>query len=185
MTTSYQLRDAIASDAARLVELLLRMDAHVAGVPRKTLRPTEAGLREIKRRVRGLIDNPHVRLVVAVDRRNTIVAMGDLAVWHHPEYWENPERRGRVVGVIDDFWVEPRHRRRGLSRSIINELLEFAAERGVRELSLEYALTNEEAAGVWSQLGFQPTGVTATANLTEVLARLGEKTSKQNTENEV
>lgn len=183
MSASYALRDATASDLAWLVELVLRMDAHVAGVPRKTLRPTRAGLQDIQRRMRGLIDNPHVRLVVAVDRRKTIVAMGDLAVWHHPEYWENPERRGRVVGVIDDFWVEPRHRRRGLSRRIVAELLEFAAERGVRELSLEYALSNQEAAGIWSQLGFRPTGVSASASLADVQAQLGEKKSEHNTEN--
>jgi ribosomal protein S18 acetylase RimI-like enzyme len=156
----------------RLAELLIRMDAHVAGAPREVLRPTAAGQRDIESRIEGLIDNPHVRFVVATVRGGRIVAMGNLQVWHYPDFWENPERRGRFVGVIDDVWVEPTHRRRGINRRIVQKLLEFAASRGFQELILEYASSNREAEAAWTRLGFSPVGVRASATPAAVRAAL-------------
>jgi ribosomal protein S18 acetylase RimI-like enzyme len=98
--------------------------------------------------------------------------MGNLQVWHYPDFWENPERRGRFVGVIDDVWVEPTHRRRGINRRIVQKLLEFAASRGVQELILEYASSNREAEAAWTRLGFSPVGVRASATPAAVRAAL-------------
>ncbi len=174
MTSRYQLREANAGDVPRLAELLIRMDAHVAGTPRRVLKPTTEGMRDIETRIARLIDNPHARVAVVVSPSDKVVAMGDLQVWHYPDLWENPERRGRVVGVIDDIWVEPRHRRRGLNRRLVADLVDFARERGVQELHLEYSLSNQEAAAAWSRLGFEPTGVRASASPETVQARLAE-----------
>lgn len=159
----YVFRDAVVSDLPRLSELLIRMDAHVAGTPRAQLEPTAEGRRDIESRLQSLIENPFVRFVVVETRAGRIVAMGNLQVWHYPDFWKNEERRGRVVGVIDDVWVEPRHRRRGINRRIVQELLEFADSHGVQELVLEYALTNREAEAAWTRLGFSPIGVRASA----------------------
>lgn len=172
MAHAYVFRDAVVADIPRLVELLIRMDAHVAGTPRAELRLTAAGQRDIQSRVESLINNPHVRVVVVTTRRGRIVAMGNLQVWHYPDFWENVERRGRVVGVIDDVWVEPQHRRRGINRRIVGQLLDFADSRGVQELALEYALSNREADAVWKRLGFTPTGVRASAAPAVVRAAL-------------
>lgn len=174
MATRYQLREAVAADLPRLAELLIRMDAHVSGARRETLRPTAEGMRDIEQRLAGVIGHPHIRFAVITNRAGKVIAMGNLQVWHYPDLWENPERRGQVVGVIDDIWVEPRYRRRGLNRRIVADLVEFASQRGVQELHLEYSLANQEAAAAWSRLGFEPTGVRASASLQTVCERLAD-----------
>jgi GNAT superfamily N-acetyltransferase len=168
----YVFREAVVADIPRLSELLIRMDAHVAGTPRAALQPTAAGQRDIESRLESLIGNRFVHFVVVEGRGGSVVAMGNLQVWHYPDYWRNEERRGRVVGVIDDVWVEPRHRRRGINRRIVQELLNFADLHGVQELVLEYALTNREAEAAWTRLGFSPIGVRASATPAGVRAAL-------------
>jgi len=182
MTYYYALRNAVSGDVPRLAELLIRMDAHVAGIRRDILKPTQAGLQDIEDRLAGLIDNPQAQVVVATGRAGIVVAMGDVQVWHCPDMWENPERRGRIVGGIDDIWVEPKHRRRGLNRRIVTELVEFARSRGVQELCLEYSMSNIEAAGTWSRLGFQPAGVRASASPEAVLEHLTTLSTAHNQE---
>lgn len=172
MAETCTLRDAVSADVPRLAELLIRMDAHVAGAPRERLKLTAAGRRDIESRLESLIDNPHVRFVVAINRRGKIVAMGNVQVWHEPDFWDNPERRGRVTGVIDDIWVEPRYRRRGINTRIVQELVDFAECRNVQELTLEYATSNREAQAAWSRLGFVPVGVRAAATPAAVRAAL-------------
>ena len=97
--------------------------------------------------------DPDARVVVALSSAGTLIAMGTLQVWRQPAFWLNPERQGRVSGVIDDVWVEPRHRRRGLSQQIVALLVEFAERRGVTDLMLEYATSNPEAAATWTRRG--------------------------------
>src|SRR6056297_1473633 len=126
MPSRYLQRNACLADVPRLVELLIRMDAHVAGVPRARLQLTVAGRQDLHNRFENLIDDPDATVVVAT-QRGRIVAMGNLQIWRYPDFWRNRERRGRSVAVIDDVWVEPRHRRRGLSRDIVRDLVAFAA----------------------------------------------------------
>ena len=172
MSSHYRLRDAAREDVSRLVELLLRMDAHVAGIPRARLRPNAAGWQDLASRFESLISDDESRVTVAT-WRGRIVAMGNVRIWRHPDLWHNPERRGRSVAVIDDVWVEPRHRRRGLAGHLVAELVSFAVSRGVQDLMLEYSASNEEAESAWSSLGFRPTGVRAEASAGDVMRRLG------------
>lgn len=172
MTREMEIREPRPEEIPRLVELLLHMDAHVSGAPRRALRMTPEGERQVRQRFRSYIDNPYKLILVACNTRGGIVAMGDIALWHHAEVWETPQRQGQWYGVIDDLWVEPRYRRRGLTRRLVAGLVEFAASKGVEELVLEYSLANEEAKAVWDHLGFRPTGVRAGSTVAEVRRRL-------------
>ena len=175
MTGELTIREPTHGEIPRLVELLLHMDAHVSGAPRATLQMTPEGERQLRQRFASYIDNPYKLVLVACTARNRIVAMGDIALWHHAEVWETPQRQGQWYGVIDDLWVEPRYRRRGLTRRLVEGLVEFAASRGVEDLVLEYSLANREAEAVWTRLGFRPTGVRAGATVSTVRARLGRE----------
>lgn len=180
MTGRYRYRDACGEDVPRLVELLIRMDAHVSGARRADLKPTAAGLEDLKDHFRRMIADADARVVVALTRESRIVGMGNIRIQRYPDLWHNPERRGQLAGFIDDVWVEPRHRRRGLSKRLVSELLTFARRHGVEQLMLEYSLSNDEARTAWTRLGFEPTGVRAEATVTAVSERLevqGEVTS--------
>lgn len=168
----YTVREALAGDLPVLLEFLIRLDAHVAGVPPEDLALTTAGTRQLRDRLRSFIDEPDKRLVVACVGDGQPVGMGNIHVWHYADIWLNPERRGLRSGYIDDLWVEPEFRGLGIARLILGALLDFAVQQEIDELVLEYALHNEEAAALWRRVGFEPTGVRAAAKLGEVRAHV-------------
>ena len=118
MTRQLEIREPRPEEIPRLVELLLHMDAHVSGARREALHMTPEGERQLRQRFHSYLDNPYKRVLVACTARGRIVAMGDIALWHQAEVWETPQRQGRWYGVIDDLWVEPRYRRRGLQQGL-------------------------------------------------------------------
>jgi ribosomal protein S18 acetylase RimI-like enzyme len=172
MTSDFTVRNAVADDLPILLDFLIKLDAHVAGVAPGELALTSAGRRQIQDRLRSFIDEAGKRMVVACGPDGRPVGMGDIHVWHFADIWLNPERQGMRSGYIDDLWVEPEARGHGIARRISEALIEFAAEQKIDELILEYALHNKEAAAFWERLGFAPTGVRAAARIDEVRKRL-------------
>lgn len=166
------VRRVETDDVPALVEFLVKLDAHVAGVPPEELALTAAGERQLRQRIESFIDEPGKRLVVACAPDGRLAGMGHIHIWHYADIWLNPERRGLRSGYIDDLWVEPEFRGAGVARGIIDALLDYAAAEGIEELILEYAIHNSEAEALWRDLGFVPTGVRAAARLSEVRARL-------------
>jgi GNAT superfamily N-acetyltransferase len=83
--------------------------------------------------------------------------------------------QGRDVaafGLVDDAWVDPEHRGRGLCRLLLSTLIEFFRERDLSKLQLGY-IHGGEAGAVWQRLGFSPVVVTANAALTALVACAG------------
>lgn len=62
---------------------------------------------------------------------------------------------GRFVR-IDDAWVEPDHRRRGLMRRLVAAVADYMEESGVEHAMLDYALRNPASEKAWLALGFKP-----------------------------
>jgi ribosomal protein S18 acetylase RimI-like enzyme len=169
----YGIREATADDLDVLTEMLYRLDAHVSGAPREILAMTEAGEAALRDRLRRLVDAEEARLLV-VTLGGEVVAMGGIVVWGDDGTWTTPERRARRTAVIDDVWVDEDHRRRGLTRRLLDALVDFAESAGAREIVLEYSLANPEAEATWARFGFRPTGVRAAATTASVRAALGD-----------
>ncbi|MDZ7784045.1 MAG: GNAT family N-acetyltransferase [Halioglobus sp.] len=167
-----EIREAVPGDIPRLVEFLIKLDAHVAGVEADVLGLTRAGENQLRHRIESFIDEHGKLLVVAEGSDGQLVGMGNIHIWQFDDIWVNPERRGLRSGYIDDIWIEPEHRGGGLARRIVEALVNFAAEQEINELNLEYALHNPEAETFWSRLGFRPTGVRASASLADVREHL-------------
>ncbi len=66
---------------------------------------------------------------------------------------------GRILQV-NDFFVEPEFRRRGVGRALATRVLAEAAAMGIDQVALEITPTNEVAALFWRSLGFQTAGRT-------------------------
>lgn len=179
---SYAIREATTADIEQMVGFLVKLDAHVAGVAPEVLSLNKKGERQLAERLEGLVENGFTRLLVAEDRgTGALVAMGHAQIWHHAEIWDNVERKGMSYALIDDLWVEPDARQSGIGRLIVSKLVDFAAENGVDDLVLEYAITNAEAQATWTRLGFRTTGVRAAASVNDVRARLARRRNKQDT----
>jgi ribosomal protein S18 acetylase RimI-like enzyme len=66
---------------------------------------------------------------------------------------EQPEARH-----VESAWVAPKHRRRGVFRTLLHALAEMHRQTGVTDLMLWVLEDNNEAWGAYEALGFEPTG---------------------------
>ena len=67
-----------------------------------------------------------------------------------------PDPPGRMHLI--SMWVDPRHRRQGAARALIDLVVGWAAERRASELVLWVADQNDPARRLYERLGFRPTG---------------------------
>jgi GNAT superfamily N-acetyltransferase len=67
-----------------------------------------------------------------------------------------PDPPGRMHLI--SMWVDPRHRRQGAARALIDLVVSWAAERRASELVLWVADQNDPARHLYERLGFRPTG---------------------------
>ncbi len=166
------IRDAVAADLPVLVDFLTKLALHVAGDPPHTLKEEEYN--RLMTVLRASLSDPGKRLVVAEAEQIGLVGMGYVYVWRSQGIWEQAGDVEFTSGVIDDVWVEPDFRKRGVFSAILRELVAFAESHDIGELILEYAASNKEAAATWSKLGFKPTGIRAaafTATVRDALAK--------------
>lgn len=66
---------------------------------------------------------------------------------------------GRVL-VVNDFFVEPSLRRKGIGRAIAARILDEAKAMHIDQIDLEVLPTNAVAAAFWKSMGFRNTGRT-------------------------
>lgn len=65
---------------------------------------------------------------------------------------------GGLRGFVDDLFVAPAYRRRGLAGAALDTVREACVARGVRALLVETSSANEQAVRVYSRAGFTDTG---------------------------
>lgn len=69
---------------------------------------------------------------------------------------EKDAKRTQLVSM----WTAPSHRRRGIGRMLVEEVLGWAMQRGVRVVQLMVTSKNDSAMRFYEQLGFTGTGRT-------------------------
>lgn len=167
-----RIRDAAEADLPTLVGYMAKLALHVSGEPPQTLKKSER--ERLHQALRGALSDSQKRVLVATTPRGRRIGMGTISIWRNPGIWEQAGDVEDLNGVIDDVWVEPDYRGRGVFQALLRELLAFAEQRGVDELMLEYSASNAEATAVWARLGFKPTGIRAAAFTSAVRAKLGQ-----------
>ncbi len=66
---------------------------------------------------------------------------------------------GRVL-VVNDFFVEPSMRRKGVGRALAGKLVDEAKAMHIDQIDLEVLPTNAAGAAFWKSVGFRNTGRT-------------------------
>lgn len=61
---------------------------------------------------------------------------------------------GGEEAYIFNMWTDPEHRRRGLAASILDAMLAWCAERGIRRITLHAA---PDGRAIYERYGFEPT----------------------------
>ena len=165
----YEVRTARVQDIPDLVAMRLKLEAHVQKrnpVSWKMSDKKIAGMGDFFRRQ---IEAANAEVFVIQDREpGKIVGMCLGRKLVHDDYI--PDASGR----IDDVWIEPEHRRRGLGSRLVAELIRYFESQGVQALTLDLNQGNREAEAFWQGLGFEPSHVVMNANLDEVRSRLSK-----------
>lgn len=164
--SGFRVDAAGMADIGALVDMRGRLQDHMEAANPDIL-PLAPTWREDKEKFyRDRIDGPDGIVVVGHTEPRGIVAMGVGVIVRRPDLV--PDR----VGHIDDLWVEPECRKRGLARMIVRRLLQFFAEGNVDRLALGYVAGNHEAEALWTRLGFRPLAASAVADRSEVERKL-------------
>jgi ribosomal protein S18 acetylase RimI-like enzyme len=79
----------------------------------------------------------------------------------------DPVRFGR----IDDAWVDPEWRERGVMTGLTRAAARFLAERRVSMVMLDWANNNPPSGTCWQKLGFEPLMTMGFARPTDILSR--------------
>jgi len=166
MRDPYVVRPARLSDLDRVTELILELQDHLEQANPGLWRMKPEAREGLRAQVANRLNAAGSMAVVAEHRDEGVVgvAFGRVVANHRYE--------PALSGNLDQVYVRPDHRRRGIASRLVAEVCRFFAREGVTDLSLRYVIGNDEAAGFWEALGFALRIITAGAPLQAVEARL-------------
>lgn len=166
MNDPYVVRPARLADLDRLEELLLALQDHIEDANPELWRLKPEGREALRAQIANRLGAAGSMAVVAEHREDGVVGVvfGRVVANHR---YEPP-----LAGLVDQAIVHAGHRRQGVASRLVAEVCHFFAEQGVADISLRYAVGNDEAIGFWHALGFVPRIVTAGTALETIRARL-------------
>jgi ribosomal protein S18 acetylase RimI-like enzyme len=172
MDDRFTIRDAIVKDIDHVVGMRLRLQEHLLVSNPNVWQMSKKSVSCLSAFYKGALKDARSRLVVAEDNESgRIVGMGFGRIMEHEEHV--PSRSGK----IDDIWVEPSYRHKGLCQRMISELLTFFGSSKIDTIILNYVVGNLEAEAVWQRLGFSSVLITSTAKRSDVESRCRQKST--------
>jgi len=166
----YEVRAAVVDDIEDLVRMRLSLQGHIQSKNTDLWGISRKRISRLNGFYRLEIENADSRVLVVEDlKAGGIVGMAMGKKLVNENYIPN------TTGKIEDVWIEPPHRRKGLCSRLIADLVRFFRSENIQALTLDYARGNSEAEAFWTRLGFRPVIITATASLREVAAGLSTK----------
>jgi len=164
MSSHFLIRGATGKDIDSIVAMRLRLQEHLFASNSNVWQMSTKRIAGLPMFYKSALEDQHCHLVVAEDEESgVILGMGLGRIHEHDE-----EHVPNESGKIDDIWVEPNYRQKGLCKKIVSELVAFFESNGIDTLVLNYVNGNLEAEAVWRRLGFHSVLTTATAKRAEV-----------------
>jgi GNAT superfamily N-acetyltransferase len=150
MTSDYHLRPVRSGDAAAIARHRARMFREMGEVSEAEVPPLEAAARA---QLEPLIDSgEYFGWVIEVEPGGEVVSGAGV-------FLHRLLPRGRELGLRQEAYVlnvysEPAHRRRGLSRRLMEELVAWCRAHGITRITLH---ASDAGRPVYEGLGFTPT----------------------------
>jgi GNAT superfamily N-acetyltransferase len=155
-------------DRDRLIEMRLRLQAHVEASNPRIWKYTEQGKQRLLGDVDTMLDDPEAITLVAETNGEAIgFITGRVSTRKH--------MTPTTIGFIGLAYVEPEHRRKGVGTRLVRSLCGRFKAAGVDEANLGYIYGNREATEFWRDLDFEPVRVTVNTPLRSLIRRLEEK----------
>jgi len=160
--SDYLIRPATEADVPALVDMRLALQEHIEGANAHLFRLTSESPSRFSQKYRLAMSDPESLIVITEEIHSAApiaMAVGTISIREDLD----PPKTGR----IDNVWVEPQFRRRGICRSMIGKLVEFFEQFNIQKLVLDFVVGSEESENTWKKLGFQPVLTIAVASLEE------------------
>ena len=163
MNGHFSIQIATLDDIDNIVRMRLSLQQHMFKNNSHLWQMSRKKVSSLPTFYRSVIEHRDSQLLIAKDGKSrSIIGMAIGRICVHDEYV--PNKSGR----IDDVWIEPNYRRKGLATRLVSELLEFFKVNHIGVIILEYAKGNIEAEAIWERFGFEPVLTIATANLSDL-----------------
>jgi ribosomal protein S18 acetylase RimI-like enzyme len=147
MREHFSIRSATEKDIDSIVAMRLRLQEHLFAINSNVWQMSTERIAGLPTFYKNALEDQHCRLVVAEDEESgVILGMGLGRIDEHEEHVPNKS------GKIDDIWVEPNHRQKGLCKKIVSELLAFFESNDIDTMVLNYVKGNLEAEAVWRRV---------------------------------
>lgn len=123
--------------------------------------------RTMKRFLADLASGGHAFLFVAIASENSGVNEEERVIgFLSGELREgSPTFSPKTWASVDDIYVIPEHRSRGIGRELVRRCREWADEHGADGVSLQVAAANSRARDLYKRLGFREVSVYAVSEL--------------------
>ncbi|KXA91063.1 hypothetical protein AKJ57_02640 [candidate division MSBL1 archaeon SCGC-AAA259A05] len=154
-----KIRPAESSDFNTLMKLRLSLQKHTEKSNSLIWRVTEGGMEGLKKELEEMVADEDSRILVAEKDGEEIVGFIAGRVLRNEKY------RPRWVGKISLLYVEVKHRRQGVGKSLVEKLLMFFNSKNVEDVTLRYVSGNKEAENFWKEFEFDPVIITANQHL--------------------
>ncbi|MDX9972016.1 MAG: GNAT family N-acetyltransferase [FCB group bacterium] len=165
----YVIRPAVEADVEALAAMRLRLQAHLqVGTP--VVSPfSEEHIATLPEFYRNALAQNRYAVVSAAEGIDVPVAMLIARIEDVPGIVP------RLYGRVDDVWVDPEHRRRGLCKRMMRAAVEYFRERGIEKMVLNWAPGNIEARETWTRMGFVPFHISGVAPLETISNAVEDK----------
>lgn len=166
MAQPYTIRPARPADLDRLVALQLALQDHLEASNPHLWRMLAEARDQLRGQLAARLAAPGACVLVAEHPQDGVIGVLYGRVVTNTRY--TPSR----AGTIDQVYVQPDHRRRGVATRLVAALCAFFERERVDDVSLRYVAGNDEAAAFWTALGFAARIVTVGISLADLQARL-------------
>lgn len=153
------LRHARADDVDALVELWLELtDFHVALDSYYTRKPDATELMRDHFAKKIEVENAVV-IIAEIDGKVVGYLMAEPST-------RPPVFQGNSALTISDTCVKSDHRRLGIGKAMVDELISIARNQNIDRVEVGYSARNDVSIAFWEKIGFKPFSVKASMELT-------------------
>jgi len=161
----YQVRRARPDDLPELKRMRIALQDLLTGRDPRVWRLSQELVDTLEQFYASVLEQDANRVFVAAGPDDRPVGMLLVRIL------DNPNLDPRPFGRIDDAWVDPDWRERGVMRSLTLAAAEFLAGRSVTLVMLDWANNNPPSGICWQKLGFEPLMTMGFARPIDLLSR--------------
>lgn len=142
------IRPAVASDSVAIGKLWEKLVAYHQALDMDMPRATAQGASLYARSLSDRLDDSHTRVFVAEEDGRVVGYVLGVVVDLLPEMFEQ-----EAGGFLADIFVEDAYRGRGIGTALVDTLVDWFRQKGLRHYEWHVAANNTEALAFWEKVG--------------------------------